>query len=340
MWLRNFFYDKGIFKSVSFPVPVISVGNLSTGGTGKTPHIEYLVRLLKDKYKVATLSRGYGRKTKGFIIVSNPSGTTMVGDEPMQYHSKFPEIIVSVGENRVAAIENLLLINHKPEVIFLDDAFQHRAVKAGLNILLIEYGSVFKRNYILPAGSMREWKAGMKRADIIVVSKSPNILVPIERKRIADRFKLFPKQHLFFSYFKYGDIIRLNGIRKQASGIIGTNYYFENRFSILLATGIADPSGIADYLRRKTDKVETIFFADHHEFVHSDIHRITDAFNNITNKNKIIITTEKDAMRLRNPGIAEEIHSLPVFYLPIEVVFHNDDGKEFDNIVLNYCSKG
>ena len=332
--LRNLCYDKKIFKSRTFSLPVINVGNLTMGGTGKTPHIEYLVRLMKEKFRVATLSRGYGRKTKGYMLVSNPSSTSMVGDEPMQYHLKFPDITVSVGEDRVAAIENLVRLMPKPEVILMDDAFQHRAVKPGLNILLIEHDSVMKKNYPLPSGTLREWKRGMKRADIIIVSKCPEILVPIERKRLAEHIVLQPHQKLFFSFFRYGDIVRLNN--RQGSMLMGTNYYFEKRFTILLVTGIANPSGIAEFLKRKTDKLETIFFRDHHEFTVDDMRSITESFNNIANANKIIVTTEKDAMRLRNPELEESTRGLPVFYLPVEVMFHHQDKDQFDNLVLNY----
>jgi len=333
--LRNFCYDKNIFKSVSFPLPVINVGNLTMGGTGKTPHIEYLVRLLKENFRIATLSRGYGRKTQGFMLVSNPSGTSMVGDEPMQYHSKFPDITVSVGEDRVAAIENLVKLTPKPEVILMDDAYQHRAVKPGLNILLLEHDGVMKKDYLLPSGTLREWKKGMKRADIIIISKCPEILVPIERKRLAEHIELLPQQKLFFSFFRYGDIVRLNN--KQGNMLIGTNYYFEKRFTILLVTGIANPSGLAEYLKRKTDKLETIVFRDHHEFTADDLRSITETFNNIANANKIIVTTEKDAMRLRNPELEEASKGLPIFYLPVEVVFHQNDKEQFDKMVLNYA---
>ncbi|CAN5555694.1 tetraacyldisaccharide 4'-kinase [soil metagenome] len=333
--LRNFCYDKNIFKSRSFSFPVINVGNLTMGGTGKTPHIEYLIRLLKDTYRIATLSRGYGRKTQGFMLVSNPSSTAMVGDEPMQYHLKFPEITVSVGEDRVAAIENLMKLQPKPETILLDDAYQHRAVKPGLNILLIEHDAVMKKDYLLPSGTLREWKRGMKRADVIIISKCPEILVPIERKRLAEHITLLPEQKLFFSFFRYGDIVRLNS--KSGNMLIGTNYYFEKRFTILLVTGIANPSGIAEYLKRKTDKLETIVFRDHHEFTPDDIRTITETFNNIANANKIIVTTEKDAMRLRNPELDEATRALPIFYLPVQVQFHHQDKEQFDNIVLNYA---
>jgi tetraacyldisaccharide 4'-kinase len=335
MSVRNFCYDRKLFKSRSFPVAVINVGNLTVGGTGKTPHIEYLIRLLKDTFRVATLSRGYGRETKGYMLVANPSSTSMVGDEPMQYHTKFPEITVSVGEDRVAAIENLLKLSPKPEVILMDDAFQHRAVKPGLNILLLEHDSLMKKNHMLPAGTLREWKSGMKRADVIIVSKCPEILVPIERKRLAEHIELLPNQKLFFSFFRYGEIVRLNS--RQSSMFIGTNYYFEKRFTILLVTGIANPAGLAEFLKRKTDKLEMMTFSDHHEFTLDDLRSITETFNNIANANKIIVTTEKDAMRLRNPELEETIRALPIFYIPVQVIFHQNDKEFFDNLVLNYA---
>ena len=337
MALRNFCYDKNIFRSKTFALPVINVGNLTMGGTGKTPHIEYLIRLLKEKYRVATLSRGYGRKTRGFMLVSNPSGTSMVGDEPLQYHLKFPDITVSVGEDRVSAIENLLRHTPKPEVILMDDAFQHRAVKPGLNILLIDHDSMMKRNYMFPTGTMREWKRGMRRADIVIVSKCPEILVPIERKRLSSEIEVLPHQKLYFSYFRYGDFVRLNN--RQGHMQMGTNYYFEKRFTILLVTGIANPAGITEFLKRKTDKLETMDFKDHHEYSLQDIRSITETFNNIANANKIIVTTEKDAMRLRNPELEEAMRGLPVFYLPIEVLFHQHDKEQFDNMVLSYAKQ-
>jgi len=190
MWLRNFSYDRNILKSARFKIPVIGVGNLNTGGTGKTPHVEYLVRLLKDDFQVATLSRGYGRKTNGFMVASDPTSTSIIGDEPMQYHSKFKDVIVAVGERRADAIDHLLHIEKKPEVIVLDDAYQHRAVSAGISILLMEYDKIMDVDYPLPAGNLSEWKSGMKRADIIIITKSPAILVPIERKRILEHIRL------------------------------------------------------------------------------------------------------------------------------------------------------
>ncbi len=336
MWLRNFLFDRNMLKSTSFKIPVIGVGNLSTGGTGKTPHVEYLVRLLKEEFKVATLSRGYGRKTKGYFLVSGPSNTDMIGDEPMQYHSKFKDILVTVGEDRVAAIENLLRNETKPEVVLLDDAFQHRSVKPGINILLIEYDKVMDVDYPLPAGNLREWKPGMKRADIIIITKSPSILVPIERKRIIEHLKPASNQQVYFTHYKYGEFTKLTG--KQGMMFMSSSYYLEKRFTIVLVTGIANPSGMVEYLRRHTDKIESIAFPDHHQYSVRDIRKIQETFDNIANPSKIIVTTEKDAMRLKHPELEEAIKQLPFFYLPIEVLFHNEKEK-FDQIITDYVRK-
>lgn len=334
--VRNLLYDRNILKSTSFSTPVISVGNLSTGGTGKTPHVEFLIRLLKDKYKIATLSRGYGRKTSGFMLVSTPATTSMIGDEPMQYHTKYKEIMVSVGEDRVNAIKNLLEIPEAPQVILMDDAYQHRRLKPGLSILLVEYENIFKQNFLLPSGNQREWFSGRKRADIIIVSKSPSILVPIERKRVIEELKPYSHQEVFFSYYSYGDF---NKVSVSNGGMLmGAKYYLEKRFTILMVTGIANPSGIMEYLRRHTDKLETLIFPDHHEFSAKDIRKIQETFDNIANPSKIIVTTEKDAMRLRNPDMVRLTNHLPIFYIPIEVVIHQDEEK-FNKLILDYVRK-
>ena len=336
MWLRNFFFDHRVFKETVFKVPVIGVGNLTTGGTGKTPHVEYLARLLKEDFKVATLSRGYGRKTKGFLIASNSPNTDQIGDEPMQYYSKFKDVTVSVGEDRVAAIEKLLQMEKKPEVILLDDAFQHRSVKAGVNILLMEYDKIMDIDYPLPAGNLREWKSGMKRADMIIVTKSPTILVPIERKRIIEHIKPLVHQQVYFTHYKYGEFTKVTG--KQGGMFMSSSYYLEKRFTLVLVTGIANPAGMLEYLRRHTDKIETISFPDHHQYSLRDIKKIQETFDNIANPSKIIVTTEKDAMRFRNPALEEAVKQLPLFYLPIEVQFHNDKEK-FDQYIAEYVRK-
>jgi tetraacyldisaccharide 4'-kinase len=334
--VRNFLFDKGILKSTSFSIPVISVGNLSTGGTGKTPHVEYLIRLLKDQFKVATLSRGYGRKTTGFMLVSSPGSTTMIGDEPMQYHTKYKDIMVAVGEDRVAAINNLLSIPSPPGIILMDDAYQHRRLKPGLSILLIEYENIFKQKILLPAGNEREWFSGRKRADIIIISKSPSILVPIERKRVLEELKPLEHQQVFFSFYQYGDFNKVSG--GEGAMQMGAKYYLEKRFTILMVTGIANPAGMMEYLRRHTDKLETLIFPDHHEFTGKDIKKIQETFDNIANASKIIVTTEKDAMRLRNPDNERMISHLPIFYIPIEVAIHHEEEK-FNKYILDYVRK-
>ena len=332
--VRNFLFDVNILRSEKFPLPVISVGNLTAGGSGKTPHTEYLVRLLRKDYKVATLSRGYGRKSKGFILVSSPSTVEKIGDEPMQYLNKFSDIIVSVCEKRVEGIRKLMNLPSPPKVILLDDAFQHRWVKPGLSLLLMEYDDVLKPNYLLPAGTLREPRSSMKRADVIIITKSPEILVSIERKRITDQIILKENQQLFFSYLTYGDFIRLYG--KDGPMMFGKKYYLEKRYSILLVTGIVNPSPLIEHLRRHTDKLFHERFPDHYNYKLKDIERIQKIFENIANPNKIIVTTEKDAMRLKTPELEDAVKNLPIFYLPVQVEFHQQDKKQFDNLVLEY----
>lgn len=323
-------------KSTSYSVPVISVGNLTIGGTGKTPHIEYLIRLLRKNFKVATVSRGYGRMTTGYIHAKGNCSTKEIGDEPMQYFTKFPEISVNVGEKRTEAIENLIHSIQKPQVILMDDAFQHRAVKPGLSILLLEYENIFKQDYLLPGGNLREPLSSKKRADVIIVSKSPTILVPIEKKRILEVIEPSADQEVYFSFFKYGEFNKVFG--QQSPMQMGASYYMEKRFTILLVTGIANPSGLIEYLRRHTDKLEMLIFPDHHEFTGKDLEKINTTFDNIANQSKIIVTTEKDAMRLRNPELDPAIQKLPFFFLPIEVFIHTEEEK-FNKMIVDYVRK-
>ncbi len=333
IFIRNHLYDIGKLKSSKFLIPIIGLGNLTTGGAGKTPHVEYLIKLLQNEFRIATLSRGYGRKSKGYILAESPVNTYLIGDEPMQYHTKFKNIIVCVSENRIEAIGHLSKRENPPQVILMDDAYQHRKVKQGINILLIEYDSLFKTDYLLPAGNLREPKSSIKRADIIIITKLPTIFVPIERKRILENFQIKPEQTLYFSFIKYGELSKIFGTENTLQ--MGAGYYTEKRFTILLVTGIANPSGIIEYLRRLTDKLEMLVFPDHHEFNKKDINKIQQTFANIVNPNKIIVTTEKDAMRLRNPDIDSTIQKLPFFFLPIEVQFHQDEEK-FNQAIIEY----
>ncbi|MFM7217779.1 MAG: tetraacyldisaccharide 4'-kinase [Bacteroidota bacterium] len=335
--LRNLFYDRGLLRSERFEVKTIGVGNLTVGGTGKTPHVEYLVRLLRKRLQVATLSRGYGRSTKGFLLASTPCNAKMIGDEPMQYYSKFDDITVAVGENRAEAIRQLLNMSPRPEAIVLDDNFQHRKVKVDLQILLLNYENLEKHDLLLPAGDLREPESGADRADIVIVSKTPSILVPIERKRILGIVQPREGQPVFFTYYRYGEFHRLHG-KENVGMMMGAGYYLEKRFTILLVAGIANPSGLIEYLRRHTNKLETLVFPDHHSYDEKDLQKIKDTFEDIVNPNKIIVTTEKDAMRFRQPDIEPMVRQLPFFYVPIEVAFHQD-GDTFDRIILEHVGK-
>ena len=314
--LRNFLYDIGIFKSYAFDVPVIAVGNLSVGGTGKTPQIEYLIRLLSEKYRVATLSRGYKRQSKGFILANESSTANQLGDEPYQFFIKFPNIHVAVDANRRNGIEQLLSLPDKPEVILLDDAFQHRKVKAGFYILLTSYDDLFCDDFILPMGNLRESRSGVKRADIIIVTKCPNDLSEIEQNKIKKKVGL--DSPIFFSSIAYDDSV----------------YSSDNSFKVseikiqtkLLLAGIAKPKSFFAYLQNENDIV--MKFSDHHHFSEDDILNIKKQA-----KNNLIITTEKDFVRL-NDSISKE----QLFYLPIKTSFIFG-GNDFDKTILNYVGK-
>lgn len=297
--LRNYLYDKGIFKSYSFDIPVIAVGNLSVGGTGKTPQIEYLIRLLSPNYKVATLSRGYKRKSEGFILADANANAEILGDEPFQYFTKFPNIQVAVDADRKNGIEQLLAQTEKPQIILLDDAFQHRKVKAGFYILLTSYGDLFSDDFILPTGNLRESRSGAKRADVIIVTKCPANLSQTEQAKIKNAIG-FDKP-IFFSSIAYDDRIHNDSGNLLVSEI-------KSQSKVLLA-GIAKPKPFFDYL--KSDSDEIMEFPDHHHFSESEI-------SDIKNKaeNKIIITTEKDFVRLNGKIPREQL-----FYLPIKSMF-------------------
>jgi len=314
--LRNFLYDTGIFKSYAFDIPIIAVGNLSVGGTGKTPQIEYLIRLLSEKYRVATLSRGYKRQSKGFILANDTSTANQLGDEPYQFFIKFPNIHVAVDANRRNGIEQLLSLPDKPEVILLDDAFQHRKVKAGFYILLTSYDDLFCDDFILPMGNLRESRSGVKRADIIIVTKCPNDLSEIEQNKIKKKVGL--DSPIFFSSIAYDDSVYSSDSSFKVSEI-------KTQTKLLLA-GIAKPKSFFAYLQNENDIV--MKFSDHHHFSEDDILNIKKQA-----KNNLIITTEKDFVRLNNSISKEQL-----FYLPIKTSFIFG-GNDFDKTILNYVGK-
>ena len=313
--IRNFLFDKGMLKSHSFNVPIIAVGNLSVGGTGKTPQIEYLIRLLSPKYKIATLSRGYKRQSKGFVLADSTSNAEILGDEPFQFYTKFKNIQVAVDADRKNGIEQLLYQQERPDVILLDDAFQHRKVKAGFYILLTSYGDLFCDDFMLPTGNLRESRSGAKRADIIVVTKCPANLSLDEQNEIKSKLQLNSDQELYFSYIDYDDSVYSEDKVLKVSEI-------ENVDKLLLA-GIAKPEPFFGYLQ--DENVECLTYPDHHHFSEKELLEI-----NNKSKNKIIITTEKDFVRLKGSIPKEQL-----FYLPIRSTFLSVS-ENFDKTITNY----
>ncbi|PTM11604.1 MAG: tetraacyldisaccharide 4'-kinase [Bacteroidetes bacterium] len=312
-WIRNYCYDNNILKSRHYDFPVICVGNLSVGGTGKTPMIEYLIRLLKNEYLVGTLSRGYGRQSKGFMIADEQSTALTIGDEPFQFHQKFPKIIVSVGEDRQNAIRNLLLLKKSPEVLLLDDAFQHRKVKAGFNILLTCYNDLYINDMLLPTGNLREPKSGAKRADVIIVTKCPLTISKEEQAKIRSQLNVEANQQLFFSTILYSNSI----FSKEK--VMALNDLKSEKFT--LVTGIANPESLINFLNAKGFDFNHEAFKDHHDFTSSEI-------SDLRNKG-LIITTEKDYMRLK-----DKLESDKLFHLPIESKILN--AEAFDNSIKSF----
>ena len=315
--IRNFLFDKGILKSYAFNLPIIAVGNLSVGGTGKTPQIEYLIRLLSDKYNIATLSRGYKRKSEGFILADENSNAAILGDEPFQFYKKFKNIQVAVDANRKNGIENLLNKTPKPQIMLLDDAFQHRKVKAGFYILLTTYSELYCNDYMLPTGNLRESRSGANRANLIIVTKCLKTISENEQSKIRKKLKLKNYQHLFFSYIEYDDKIYSDNEIKLVSDLKG--------LPKLLLAGIAKPKPFFDYLKNDSDEILT--FPDHHHFSEKDIENIK-----LKAKNNLIITTEKDFVRLQGQFIDNQL-----FYLPIKSSFVSN-GSDFDKNIIDYIA--
>ena len=324
--IRNFLFDKGLLKSYSFDLPVIAVGNLSVGGTGKTPQIEYLIRLLSDKYKIATLSRGYKRQSKGFILAEASSTAAILGDEPFQFYKKFPSIQVAVDADRKNGIEQLLSQSNKPEVILLDDAFQHRKVKAGFYILLTSYGDLYSDDFMLPTGNLRESRSGAERANVIIVTKCPFNLSLDEQHDIKKKLKVSESQELYFTFIAYEEFIYAENRKINVNEI-------QSAAKILVA-GIAKPEPFFAYLQDSNDVC--LSFPDHHNFTDKDILEI----KNLA-QNNIIITTEKDYVRLKGSLPSEQL-----FYLPIQSSFvsgpdseASEQGDNFDKTIIDYVGK-
>jgi tetraacyldisaccharide 4'-kinase len=317
------------FSSVEFSVPVITVGNLSVGGTGKTPHVEYLVRLLQYRFAVATMSRGYKRSTQGFLIADEKANALRIGDEPMQYHMKFPELTVSVAEERMTGIPYLLQRRPQTEVILLDDAYQHRSVKAGMNILITDYSRPFYKDFILPYGRLREGRSAYKRAHIIIVSKCPPALKEEEVRRMTDAIKPLPHQQVFFSTVGYRSPYEF--FTQQHVSLAGKN--------IVLVCCIARPEPLVAHLETVAQRVHVLSYPDHHYFYSKDMEEIKAAAANWDVADKIIVTTEKDATRLHLQVDKLKELDVPVVVLPIEIEILFGKGPLFDQLVEQYVEK-
>ena len=328
---RNLAFDLGIMKSMEFELPVISVGNLSVGGSGKSPMTEYLIRLLKPKYKVATLSRGYGRKSKGFRFVELTSSSSDSGDEPLQFKRKFNDITIAVCEDRVEGIKRL---EKDHQLIILDDAFQHRSVRPGLSLLLFDYNEIFKFKILLPAGNLREPVWEMDRADFIIVTKTPPVLDLSDRKHILENLNLRSQQHIFFSYLKYGDLIPLNS-EMEVRALLSIKVTSK----VILLTGIANPAPLLYELGGYTQHITHHSYPDHHNFSQKNISKLVSSFNKLSGEDKLIITTEKDAQRLGSKEIKELLDSLPVYYLPVEAEIHEPEKAQFNELIEKYAAE-
>lgn len=332
--IRNIFFDVGILRSEKFPLWVISIGNLSVGGTGKSPHTEYIANLLegidKEKFSfnnIATLSRGYGRNTNGFRLVNESDNAKEVGDEPLQLKKRLKDVYVAVDENRAHGIKTLLELNPQLKLTILDDAFQHRYVKRDVSILLTSYYQPFYNDSVLPTGRLREPRRGYRRANIIIVTNTPPNISVKEKETIVKKINPRRKQKVFFSNVIYQSLAPVY-ICNDKVPVINKTY------SILLFTGIANAQGLYNHLTEIARDVNHISFPDHYIFQPSDISKIIKHYNNITNPNKLIVTTEKDAMRLYANDLSSQFKNIPVYYLPIQVKVNEEE--ELKSILTNY----
>ncbi len=323
--VRNYLFDKSIIHSAAFPLPVIGVGNLSVGGTGKSPMVEYLINLLQPTYRIATLSRGYKRASKGYLLAHERTTASEIGDEPMQFHLKFPEVAVAVGEDRIAAIGKLLHDRPESEVVILDDSFQHRKIKPGLDILLTNYNNLFTRDFYLPTGNLRDQRSSYKRADAVVVTKSPNDLSQEQMMKIKTELHLLPNQKAFFTTIEYGEPYQMFTKEKRLLTL---------EDEVLLLTGIANPDPLKRYLSDKVKRYHEMSFNDHHNFTTNDLNKVSVKLDDIAAPGKFILTTEKDAARLIE--FNEAVIPMPLYVLPVRHRFLFGGGMQFDELVNNF----
>ena len=323
--IRNYLYDNEIIQSIEFNFPVICIGNISVGGTGKSPMVEYLLRLLMHRYKIATLSRGYKRKTRGYVLADDKTTALDIGDEPMQFHLKFPEVTVAVGEERAIAIPQLLFDRPETDVIILDDALQHRAIKAGFNILLTDYNNLFTRDMFLPTGDLRDSRSSYKRADIIIVTKCSDNFSGAQKEQITAEIKPTARQQLFFTGIRYGAPCHIitRGIKRMSK-----------ETEVLLACGVANPGPLKQHIQESCASYDAIYYRDHYIFTIDDLREIRRRFEKIAAQDKMIIVTEKDAVRLAK--FAAELKDMPVYVQPIETYFLFNESQRFNFLIENF----
>lgn len=325
--IRNWTFDRDILHSTGFNLPIICVGNLAVGGTGKSPMVEFLIRMLKDRHRIAVLSRGYRRRTRGYALADDSTTALDIGDEPMQFHRKFPDITIAVGEERIVAIPQLLHDRPDTRVIILDDAFQHRSVRAGLNVLLTDYSNRFTRDWWLPSGDLRDAPSSARRADIIVVTKCPEGLQEEERRSIEIEIDPRTHQQVLFSTIRYGTPYHI--IRQTATVI-------DDEVEVLLVSGIANPAPLKDWLNEHSRTYYEMAYSDHHIYSIDDLQAIFRRFDGIAAEKKIIVTTEKDAVRLVK--FRGELEGYPFYVLPIAPSFLFGDDGRCEAIINNFIN--
>ena len=334
VWVRNKMFDWNILKSHKFDIPVIAVGNIAVGGTGKTPHTEYIVNVLRNTYHVGVLSRGYKRETKGFVMATPHSAPRDIGDESYQIYHKFKgKVAVAVCEDRVKGISRMLEIDPAINIIVLDDALQHRYVRPQVTIVLTEYNRPGFSDSLLPYGRLRESKAALRRADMVIVTKCPDDIKPIDFRIVTKHLDLRPYQRLYFTHFCYGNMRAFNDPQEEKPlATLSTDTH------ILLITGIASATPLVNKLREHTEHITHLEYGDHHSFAHAELRLMADTFARLGAEDKLIVTTEKDAARLSSFALDEDFKE-SLYVLPIQVEFLQDQQQSFDNYITDYVSK-
>jgi len=335
--VRNRLFDLRMLRSTGFDLPVVSIGNITIGGTGKTPHVEMLVRMLKRDFRIAVLSRGYKRKSTGYTMASRHSMVSDIGDEPMQIKNKFPEISVAVDSDRVHGVNKLLRSKHRPEIVILDDAFQHRYIRPGLSIVLVDYNRPVFNDFLLPAGNLREPWRNIMRSNIVIITKCPENLFPQEMTWFTQKLRLYKEQYLFFTTYSYGTPEAVFPAKKRKN-VPTFKQLRKAHAAILLVSGIANPQPLLEFLQKIVKVHETIFFADHHEYTNFDIQTVSVRFHSIPANEKYIIVTEKDAVKLRELDLDEKMKKV-FLYVPVEVQFLARGEKAFYKLIDKYIKR-